>query len=182
MDVVESGESSISKEAVQQYHRDYLEESCRVDACKTGWQQVFGTADALTSIPSPAGLLKVGAKFGIEQGIKTVGKQAAKKAGGKAVNLPAWRRIEIDMEHIGSGHMAGGSRVSPDKDLFPSSMDGGQVSQAVRQAYRNARRVETNGERVRVRGLAGDLEIDMWVNTKTRTIETAYPYIKRPAR
>ena len=56
----------------------------------------------------------------------------------KAVNLPAWRKVTIDIEHIASGHMLGGSRVSPAKTLFPPWMDERNVEAAVRQAYRFA--------------------------------------------
>jgi hypothetical protein len=93
----------------------------------------------------------------------------------KPVNLPAWRRISIDMEHIASGHMVGGSRLSPLKSLFPESMSVDQVEKAVRQAYRYGERVATQGNRVLVRGEHGGTRIEMWVNTDTRTIETAYP-------
>lgn len=93
----------------------------------------------------------------------------------KALNLPAWRRVSIDMDHIASGHMAGGSRVSSLKTLFSERLSTSQIEKAVRQAYRYGERVATQGERVMVRGEYGGTRIEMWVNTQTRTIETAYP-------
>lgn len=93
----------------------------------------------------------------------------------KPINLPAWRRISIDMAHIASGHMVGGSRLSSLKTLFSESMSVNQVENAVRQAYRYGERVATQGNRVLVRGESGGTWIEMWVNTDTRTIETAYP-------
>ena len=91
-------------------------------------------------------------------------------------NLPAWKKIGIDIDHIASGHMVGGSRtVGGAKDLFPRSMSRSQVAAAVRNAYRYGTRVRTQGERVLVRGKDGRLTIEMWVNTETREIETAYP-------
>jgi RHS repeat-associated protein len=93
----------------------------------------------------------------------------------KPINLPAWRRISIAMEHIASGHMVGGSRVSSLKTLFPEGMSVSQVENAVRQAYRYGQRVATQGNRVVVRGESGGAKIEMWINTDTRTIETAYP-------
>jgi|GEM_PF-991523 len=93
----------------------------------------------------------------------------------KPINLPGWRRIAIDMEHIASGHMIGGSRVSSLKTLFSESMSVNQVQNAVRQAYRYSERVASQGNRVLVRGESGGTQIEMWVNTDTRTIETAYP-------
>ncbi|HEX8361045.1 MAG TPA: RHS repeat-associated core domain-containing protein [Longimicrobium sp.] len=93
----------------------------------------------------------------------------------KAINLPAWRRVDIDMDHITSGHVRGGSRVSENKDLFPDGMTSRQIEAAVRDAYRYGERVRTQGERVLVRGESRGLRLEMWVNTETRKIETAYP-------
>ena len=89
----------------------------------------------------------------------------------KAIYLPAWKKIAIDMEDIASGHIAGGSRVSSLKTLFPENMSVDQVEAAIRDAYRYGNRVETQGDRVRIQGQG----IEMWVNTSTKTIETAYP-------
>ncbi len=40
----------------------------------------------------------------------------------KSANLPAWKTILIDIEHIASGHMKGGSRVSSLKTMFPDNL------------------------------------------------------------
>jgi RHS repeat-associated protein len=96
----------------------------------------------------------------------------------KAVNLPSWKKIAIDMQHIASGHMRGGSRVSPLKDLFPDHMNARQVERAVREAYRLGEKVGSQGERVLMRGQSAGLTIEMWVNRATKTIETAYPVFK----
>ena len=46
----------------------------------------------------------------------------------------------------------------------------------IRTAYSNAKKLKTQGDRVKLRGTAQDgTVIDMWVNTVTKTIETAYP-------
>jgi RHS repeat-associated protein len=99
----------------------------------------------------------------------------AAAARSKPVNLPSWKKVAVDMEHVASGHMAGGSRVSKLKDLFPSHMNEAQVEKAIREAYRNAERVQTQGPRVLVRGTHEGLNVEMWVNTETKVIETAYP-------
>jgi hypothetical protein len=96
----------------------------------------------------------------------------------RRVNLPAWRRVQIDMGHIASGHMLGGTRVSPSKGLFPDYMSTPQVERAVRQAYRRGRRVGRQNERVLLRGEHAGLTIEMWVNRQTKTIETAYPVFR----
>jgi hypothetical protein len=93
----------------------------------------------------------------------------------KRVNLPAWKKVGVAMEHIASGHMAGGSRVSPIKTLFPEHMTEEQVKAAVLVAYRNAKKAATQGNQVLLRGKCKNLEIDMWLNLETKTIETAYP-------
>jgi len=95
----------------------------------------------------------------------------------KPISLPAWKDININMEHIASGHIVGGSRVSAVKDLFPPHMSVEQIEATVRQAYRFCERVATQGERVLVRGSASGLTVEMWVNLNTRTIETAYPVL-----
>ena len=51
-----------------------------------------------------------------------------------AVNLPAWKKIRIDMEHILSGHTVGGSRVSNNKTLFPAKMNQSQIEKAIQEA------------------------------------------------
>jgi len=93
----------------------------------------------------------------------------------KPINLPSWRRISIDIEHIARRHMVGGAEAGPRKDLFPEGLTPTQVLRLVKEAYRYARRVGSQGARVLVRGEADGMTIEMWVNTETRTIETAYP-------
>jgi hypothetical protein len=110
-------------------------------------------------------LLKYGGKYG-DDVVEVVSKR---------VNLPAWKKIDIDIDHIASGHMKGGSRASSRKDLFPDNMSRSQIEKSVRKAYKHGQKVETQGDRVRVVGQDGGLKIEMWVNTKTRQIETAYP-------
>jgi hypothetical protein len=94
----------------------------------------------------------------------------------KPVNLPAWKSVAIDMSHIEENHIQGGSGVSASKTIFPSYMSSSAVETSVRTAYRYGARVRTQGDRVLVVGPSdGGYTIAMWVNTKTHTIETAYP-------
>ena len=94
------------------------------------------------------------------------------------MNLPAWKSVLIDMEHIASGHMQGGSRIMSGsrKDIF-YNMSQVQVERAVREAYRYSSRVASQGDRVLLRGNSNSsgYVVEMWVNTSTKTIETAYP-------
>lgn len=50
-----------------------------------------------------------------------------------------------------------------------------QVKAAVLTAYRNAKKAATQGNQVLLRGQCEKLEIEMWLNLETKTIETAYP-------
>ncbi len=92
----------------------------------------------------------------------------------KRVNLPAWRKVSIDMEHIAPRHMAGGTETAG-RTVFPEYMDRVAVERAIRQAYRFGHSVETQGQRVRVIGTYDKLTIEMWVNKATTSVETAYP-------
>ena len=82
------------------------------------------------------------------------------------------------MDEVISGHMVGGSRLLPGhaKTLFPEGLTAAQVRRLIKDAYRTAKRIGTQGtDRVLVQGQAGGMTIEMWVNTATKTIETAYP-------
>ncbi|MNC77042.1 hypothetical protein D3C75_1288950 [compost metagenome] len=57
-------------------------------------------------------------------------------------------------------------------------MNNSQIEKTVRDAYKNSSKLQTQGDRVLVRGQSNGLTIEMWVNTKTKTIETAYPVFK----
>jgi hypothetical protein len=96
----------------------------------------------------------------------------------KAVNLPAWKKMTIDMKHTVSGHIEGGWRTGckgHKKTLFPDGFSEKQVEKIIRQAYRNGKKVKTQGERVVVIGEYEGIEIQMHVNIKEKIIETAYP-------
>ncbi|WP_436488821.1 DUF6443 domain-containing protein [Chitinophaga sp. ARDCPP14] len=91
--------------------------------------------------------------------------------------LPSWKKVIIDIDHIASGHIRGGNRISNLKTLFPEWMNAKDVSRVVRNAYRNVHtKLQTQGDRILLRGTGFDgLEIEMWLNKVTNTIETAYP-------
>jgi RHS repeat-associated protein len=105
------------------------------------------------------------------------GAEEAGKAS-KAVNLPAWKTIAIDLEHILSGHTEGGTRAvqSGLKDLFPKDWSAKQIENAIREAYRHASKAgASQGDRVLLKGKGSGLNIKMWVNTVTKVIESAWP-------
>jgi hypothetical protein len=85
------------------------------------------------------------------------------------------------MDEISSGHTTLGARFQQSaaqggqKDVFPQHMTHAQIESAIRQAYRQGRLVESQGVRRKVVGPFESGTIHMWVNTETKTIETAYP-------
>ena len=93
----------------------------------------------------------------------------------KPVNLPSYKKIKLDMEEILSGHGPNDKRGGPKKDRFPWYMTAPAIEKAVRQAYRYGKVINRQGERVFVRGPWGRSYIEMWVNTVTDIIETAWP-------
>jgi hypothetical protein len=100
------------------------------------------------------------------------------KVAGNSVNMPSWKNIDIDIDHIVDNHTVGGKgyKQSGVKDKFPDHMSEGSIESTVRQAYRNAQKVgPSQGDRYKMRGHANGMTIEMWVNVKTKEIETAYP-------
>ena len=90
--------------------------------------------------------------------------------------LPGFRKVNVDMKHIADRHIPGGSNTM-NRTLFTGMTERG-VLRAVREAYGNAERVGVQGaDRVLLRGQGAGLQIEMWLNTATSTIETAYPVI-----
>ena len=79
------------------------------------------------------------------------------------------------MDHIMSGHSAGGKRGGPNKDRFPWWMTAEMIEKAIREAYAFCEKVQTQGDRVLLVGPWGNNEIVMWLNTVTYEIETAWP-------
>jgi RHS repeat-associated protein len=102
--------------------------------------------------------------------------KATQSLGALKTTLPGWKKVTVDMAHVASGHIKGGSRVSKLKSLFADGMTSQQVLSMVVKAYRNVHtKLQTQGDRVLLRGDADGTTIEMWLNTVTKTIETAYP-------
>jgi RHS repeat-associated protein len=101
----------------------------------------------------------------------------AKSGRSKPISLPGAKKTKIDMVHVLDRHTKTGktAQQSGKKDLFPENMSPRQIERAVKEAYGNGKRILTQGDRVLVQGRSGGKTIEMWVNTKTKIIETAYP-------
>jgi hypothetical protein len=95
------------------------------------------------------------------------------------VNLPAWKKLTLNLDHVTARHVPGGREVGPTKSLF-ENMTERQIRSAIEEAYRSGRKVGTqvarNGHvRVKIHGSGGGYEIEMYVNVTNKQIETAYP-------
>ena len=128
---------------------------------------------AVRAARSAAGEASHGAPLGFWEALHA-DTSGAVRIGPKAVNLPSWRAVSIDMEHIVPRHLSGGP-MTPGRTVFPPQMTEGAVAAAIRQAYRFGARVGGQGERVLIQGRAAGLTIEMWLNKTTNIIETAYP-------
>jgi len=60
------------------------------------------------------------------------------------------------------------------KDIFPKYMNNEMVEKAVREVYRFGEKIETQGDKVLMRGQSDGLIIEMCVNKVTKIIKTAY--------
>jgi hypothetical protein len=106
-----------------------------------------------------------------------VGERTVQQAA-KAVNMPSWRKIKIDIEHILSGHKQGGWRTGckgNNKSLFPEGMADQQIEKAIRQAYRNGEKFKTRGNQIGVKGSYNDMNMEIWVDINTKEIKSAWP-------
>lgn len=95
----------------------------------------------------------------------------------KPVNLPSWNKLTVDMEHILSGHTPNGSRNPDGKKSIFYGMTAEQILRAIKEAYNNCSKLQTQGDRVLLEGFSEsyNLLVQIWVNLTTRVIETAYP-------
>ena len=95
----------------------------------------------------------------------------------KSPNLPAFKKLTIDMDHIMSGHSPGGGRNPKGNKSVFYGMTAEAVRRAIEEAYKVCEKIKTQGDRVLVRGFSKtyNLIIEMWLNIKEKVIETAYP-------
>ncbi|MFF3413051.1 RHS repeat-associated core domain-containing protein, partial [Streptomyces sp. NPDC002742] len=114
--------------------------------------------------------------------IEGAGKRLATKEGlhllPKAINLPSWKTVAVDMVHVLERHTADGKiyKQSMKKTKFPDYMSPKKIESTILTAYRFATVAgRSQGSRVLLRGMAEGLEIEMWLDKETKLIETAYP-------
>jgi RHS repeat-associated protein len=96
----------------------------------------------------------------------------------KAINLPGWAKVTVDMAHIAERHMPGGKLIEG-RTVFVNLNEKG-VEAAVHQAYSAATTISVQGDRVLLYGVTKTgMAVEMWLNRATSIIETAYPVIPR---
>ncbi|WP_437905529.1 RHS repeat-associated core domain-containing protein [Sorangium sp. So ce327] len=150
----------------------YAGEGDAVNATMSLWAAAPGVGDASKLYSS----VKRAGQLGKAGRMAEANQVARGAAAGSRVNMPAWRKITINMGHIRDRHMPGGKDLVPGhkKDIF-EGMSELQVERAVRNAYRNGDVLQSQGERVFVSGPFGNGTIEMWVNRATKEIESAWP-------
>lgn len=92
----------------------------------------------------------------------------------KAINLPSWKKLTVDWAHIAERHVAGGVLAKGTRSVF-GQLRLAQVRSVVRGAYGTAQKVATQGDRVLLEGTFRGWKVEMWVNLRTKILETAYP-------
>lgn len=100
-----------------------------------------------------------------------------KKPKAKPVNLPSWRKIDVDWNEVLTGHKKDGDRILGGKkgDVFPDTMSEADIKRAVKEAYKNSKKIKTQGNKIKLRGSYNGKTIDMWLDTKNKVLDTAYP-------
>jgi hypothetical protein len=63
----------------------------------------------------------------------------------EAINLPAWRKITVDIAHILERHIPG-APFAADRDIFPSTMSEKGIMSAIRQAYESSTRLVSRAQ------------------------------------
>ena len=173
-----------SKDIAEAYRNFYFEH--------VTYDNIFGILDQGPSISRLTGVHEIGMspivgelltgpgkKKGAQQTVKWLSRQVLKASPSLKKTLPAWKKVNIDIGHIISGHTVGGARAKASglKDIFPEYMTEIMIERAVRNAYKNvSKKLYTQGDRVFLKGQTKEgMIIEMWLNRATKTIETAWP-------
>jgi hypothetical protein len=116
--------------------------------------------------------------FAVEEAAAVLKMQAATTSGLKAINLPGWKKVTVDMVHIAERHMTGGA-LTEGRSVFVGLNERG-VMAAIQQAYGSATTIAVQGERILLQGTTKTgMAVQMWLNKATNIIETAYPVVAR---
>ena len=86
---------------------------------------------------------------------------------------PPRTNVPLSLASQSSGSRAYG-RIDH-KTLFPENLTRDQIENVIRQAYRYGKKTRTQRDKVIVVGEHQGIKIEMWVDIKNKTIDTAYP-------
>lgn len=98
--------------------------------------------------------------------------------------LPSWKKVKVDMDHIISGHTAGGGRGDKNKDKWPVGMTSIQISRAIREAYNTAQKAGplqyswqdgVGHARQFFEGIWNNRVVQFWFDYTTNQIDSAWP-------
>ena len=136
----------------------------------------IGYSDSSGYIPTwgdPASLQDCATGGGVIIGYALLSKFNTKKP----INLPSRKKVKLDMDHISSGHMPNGNRNPDGRKTVFWGLTTNQVIKAIYEAYETSSKLRTQGERIMLIGYSSsyNLTIELWLNTITKYIETAYP-------
>ena len=95
----------------------------------------------------------------------------------KPVNLPSWKKIRLDTDHIFSGHMPDGPRNPNGNKTIFWGLTASQVVKLIHEAYNHSSVLATVGERIKLIGYSStfNMVIEIWLNVAEKVIESAYP-------
>jgi RHS repeat-associated protein len=92
-------------------------------------------------------------------------------------DIPSWGKIAVDWVHIFDRHMHTGATAirQLEKTRFPINMSERAIKSAIKEAWGNAQKVGFDDQSgIKLIGTGGGMQIEMWFNTATNTITTAY--------
>ena len=150
-----------------------------IDGTKAdAWDYALGWLDLI-----PEGVeIKLAAKYTLTAAFKAIViKQAVKKL---PVAVPSFKKVSFDWVHIFDNHSDWGktAQQSGIKDIF-EGLDEKQIKEVVTGAYQNiiwhAKSAAQKGV-YQMRGKYKSWTVEFWVNTTTKTVETAYPLGRKP--
>lgn len=100
--------------------------------------------------------------------------------GGNALrNVKLPRRLEgVDLDHVNSNHIVGGSGVTPSKNLWPVGTTNEQIQNVARQAYGNNPRVvgfDSQTGMIQARTSVGQQNYEFIISKNTGVMRSIYP-------
>jgi RHS repeat-associated protein len=103
-------------------------------------------------------------------------------------NLPSWKKVSIDMDHVLDRHTAAGAtfqqsaKAGGNKSLFPGDWSAKKIEKEIREAYRGASPVGTKNGIVELKGtLSNGQSVTIYVEKKSKKITTAFPSAAKKA-